>query len=84
MPSISIDVLRLILEHADEASLAKICLLNKTCCFCSQDFLYRDIRIINPHRGRQVYRTLAQSTYLARRVRSFEIRNHDYRSEREN
>jgi hypothetical protein len=72
MPSIPIDVLLLILEHADKSSLAKICLLNKICCSCSQDILYRNIRIKKPSDS-QVYQTLAQSTHLARRVRSFEM-----------
>jgi hypothetical protein len=72
MPSIPIDVLQLILEHADKSSLAKICLLNKICCSCSQDILYRNIRIERPSDS-QVYQTLAQSTHLARRVRSFEM-----------
>jgi hypothetical protein len=72
MLPIPIDVLRLILKHADKASLVKICLLNKTCCSCSQDFLYRDVRVVDRH-GRKVYRTLAQSTDLARRVRSLKI-----------
>ena len=81
VPSIPIDVLLLILKHVDKASLAKICLLNKTCCSYSQDSLYRDIRITDRHCGRKVYRTLMQSTYLARRVRSFDIRSLDYASE---
>jgi len=72
MPSIPVDVLWLILEQADKSSLAKICLLNKICCSCSQDILYRNIRIEKPSDNR-VYQTLAQSTHLANRVRSFEI-----------
>jgi hypothetical protein len=78
MPSISIDVLRLILEHVDKADLANICLLNKICCYCSQDFLYRDIRRDGFLSTAKVCQTLAESTHLARRVRSFEITNHDY------
>jgi hypothetical protein len=69
--SIPVDILRAILEHLDRGDLAKICLLNKICCSCSQDILYRNIdfpRIL-------VCRTLAQSTHLARRVRSFTVRN---------
>jgi hypothetical protein len=66
MPSIPIDVLRLILEHADKSSLAKIC------CSCSQHILYRNIRIERPSDS-QVYQTLAETTHLASRVRSFEI-----------
>jgi hypothetical protein len=66
MPSIPVDVLREILEHLDRADLTKICLLNKICCSCAQDVLYRDIS-----GGILLCRTLAQSTHLARRVRSF-------------
>jgi hypothetical protein len=68
MPSIPIDVLREILEHVDdENDLATLCRVNKIFCSCSQDVLYRDI---NSDDGR-VIQTLAQSTDLARRVRSF-------------
>jgi hypothetical protein len=70
MPSIPVDILRLILEHADRADLAKICLLNKICCSCSRDVLYREI---NQEIVTFVCQTLAQSTDLAKRVRSFEI-----------
>jgi hypothetical protein len=70
MPSIPVDILRLILEHVDRADLAKICLLNKVCCSCSQDVLYREI---NQEIVTFVRQTLAQSTHLAQRVRSFEI-----------
>src|ERR1700728_1836555 len=76
MTSIPIDVLRLILEHVDKPNLAKICRLNKICCSCSQDVLYRDIRIYKPREHTRVCRTLAQSTHLARRVRSFDIRSY--------
>jgi hypothetical protein len=68
--SIPVDILRIILEHLNPADLAKICLLSKICCSCSQDVLYRDIYfpdIIVCH-------TLAQSTHLAKRVRSFTTR----------
>jgi hypothetical protein len=68
--SIPVDILRIILEHLDQGDLAKICLLNKICRSCSQDVLYRDLyypRI-------RVCHTLAQSTHLARRVRSFAVR----------
>jgi hypothetical protein len=68
MPSIPVDVLREILEHVDKNNLATICRVNKTCCSCSQDVLYREIN----YGGKLVIRTLAQSTDLARRVRSFE------------
>jgi hypothetical protein len=65
--SIPVDILLAILEHLDPADLARICLLNKICCSCSQDILYRDIYLPNI----RVCHTLAQSTHLARRVRSF-------------
>jgi hypothetical protein len=73
MPSIPVDILRLILDNVDKADLATICLLNKICCSCSQDVLYRDIQIDDLRDGTQVCQTLAQSTHLARRVRSFDI-----------
>jgi hypothetical protein len=73
MPSIPVDILRLILDHVDKADLLTICLLNKICCYCSQGVLYRDIKIDTLRAGTQVCQTLAQSTHLARRVRSFDI-----------
>jgi hypothetical protein len=69
--SIPVDILLVILDHLDQGDLAKICLLNKICCSCSQDILYRDLYYPN----NLVCDTLAQSTHLARRVRSFTIRN---------
>jgi hypothetical protein len=70
MPSIPVDVFMRILEHADRAELAKMCLLNKICFACSQDVLYREI-----DQGAMIHvcQTLAQYTHLAKRVRSFEI-----------
>jgi F-box domain len=68
MPSIPVDVLREILEHVDKSDLATICRVNKTCCSCSQNVLYREIY----DGDERVIQTLAQSTDLARRVRSFE------------
>jgi hypothetical protein len=65
MPSIPIDVLREILEHVRKADLATLCRVNKICCTYSQDVLYRDIGYVG------AIQTLAQSTDLARRVRSF-------------
>jgi len=73
-----IDILRLILDHVDKADLLTICLLNKICCSCSQGVLYRDIQIHKLHEGTRVCQTLAQSTHLARRVRSFDI-SYNYR-----
>jgi hypothetical protein len=67
MDPIPVDILRNILEHVDRAGLPKMCLLNKICCSCSQDVLYREILFPNT----RVVLTLAQSTNLARRVRSF-------------
>jgi hypothetical protein len=73
MLSIPIDVLRLILEHVDKATLVTMCKLNKVCCSCSQDVLYRDIQVDHLPERTHVCQTLAQSTDLARRVRLFEI-----------
>jgi hypothetical protein len=70
MLPIHIDVLQHILEHLDKASLAKICQLNKICCSYAQVILYRNIRI---KENFKVCETLAQSTHLARQVRSFDI-----------
>jgi len=71
MPRIEIpvDVLLNILDYVDKADLATICLLNKICCSCSQDVLYRDIHVKN----RKILWTLAKSTDLARKVRSFNL-----------
>jgi hypothetical protein len=78
MPSIPVDVLHLILEHVDKAGLTKICLLNKVCCSCSQDILYRDIQINGQHfKSTKICQTLGESTHLAKRVRSFEITHYD-------
>jgi F-box domain len=68
MRSIPVDVLRDILEHVGKNDLLTLCQVNKICCSCSQDVLYREIQ--TDRRG--VIRTLAHSTDLARRVRSFE------------
>jgi hypothetical protein len=74
MSAIPVDVLREILEHVptdmpqSRADLATLCKVNKIFCSCSQDVLYRDI--YEPNKG--VPLTLARSTVIARRVRSFE------------
>jgi hypothetical protein len=47
-----------------------MCRLNKICGSCSQDVLYRNIYVETP----RVQQILAQSTHLARRVRSFDSR----------
>jgi hypothetical protein len=69
MPSIPIDVLREIMGHVRKVDLPTLCMVNTIFCSCSQDVLYRDI-------GRStrigVVQTLAHSTDLARRVRSFD------------
>ena len=67
MPSIPVDVLREILEHVDKNDLATLCRVNKIFCSCSQDVLYREIE----YEVTDVIQTLARSTDLARRVRSF-------------
>jgi hypothetical protein len=67
MVSIPVDVLRMILEYLDPDDLATMCLLNKICCSCSQDVLYRNV-----DGGSLACRTLAQHTHLARRVHAFE------------
>ena len=65
---IPVDVLLNILEYVDIADLTTICRLNKTCCSCSQNVLYRDISVKTP----RVQQILAQSPHLARRVFSFD------------
>jgi F-box domain len=72
MPSIPIDVLLEILEHVSETDLATLCRVSKIFCSCSRDVLYREIYC--RRRGERVISTLAQSTDLARRVRSFEVK----------
>jgi F-box domain len=69
MPSIPIDVLREILEHVDKADLPTLCRVNKIFCSCSQDVLYREL----DYEDADAIQTLAGSTDLARRVRSFHI-----------
>src|ERR1700733_344470 len=66
MLAIPVDVLREILEHVGESDLATLCRVNKIFCACSQDVLYREIEV-----GDDAVETLAQSTDLARRGRSF-------------
>jgi F-box domain len=74
MPSIPIDVLREILEHVDKNDLATLCRVNKIVCSCSQDVLYREIG----YGYIDAIETLAQSTDLARRVRSFQHYYYDF------
>jgi hypothetical protein len=69
-----VDVLLVIIEHVDKATLVKMCRLNKVCCSYSQDILYREISARSTH----VTQTLARSTHLARRVRSFKAPYNDY------
>jgi F-box domain len=70
MPSIPADVLREILEHLGKNDLATLCRVNKICCSCLQNVLYREI--YNGDGDKRVIQTLAKSTDLARRVRSFD------------
>jgi hypothetical protein len=70
---IPVDVLLNILDYVDKAGLAIMCRVNKICCSCSQDVLYRDIQC-DIHMFECVHRTLAQSTHLARKVRSYDPR----------
>jgi hypothetical protein len=77
MHSIPIEVLRMILEHVDKADLVTLCRVNRIFCSCSQDVLYRHINTDSI----LIIRTLAQSTDLARRVRSFECPRLDSTSE---
>jgi hypothetical protein len=69
---LSVEVLQMILDNVDEADLVAVCHVNKVCCSCSQDILYRNIIVDTVHRL-QVCQTLAQSTHLAKRVRSFAV-----------
>ena len=74
--TIPVDVLRAILDHVDKEDLVTICQLNKRCCSCSQDILYRNINI-QSYDQLLILRTLAQSAHLAGRVHSFEIHKDD-------
>jgi len=74
MPSIPVDVLREILEHVSKADLVTLCQVNKICCSCSRDVLYRNIRV----RDSRVIQILARSTDLAKRVRSFQSYSSDH------
>src|SRR6202034_3090193 len=74
MPSIPVDVLREILEHVTKADLVTLCQVNKICCSCSQDVLYRNISVHDPG----ITQILARSTDLAKRVRSFESYSDDH------
>jgi hypothetical protein len=47
-----------------------MCRVNKICCSCSQDVLYHDICVMSRD-ALGVHQTLAQSSHLARKVRSF-------------
>jgi hypothetical protein len=77
MPYIPVDIRLLILDHVDEGDLPTMCRLNKCWCSFSQDYLYRNLRIefkeSQECTNTKVCYTLARSTHLARRVRSFEI-----------
>jgi len=71
--TIPVDILRNILEHVDRAGLLKMCLVNKICCSCSQDVLYREIHSFD----KRICRTLVKSSHLARRVRTFSLYAHE-------
>jgi hypothetical protein len=81
MPYIPVDIRLLILDHVDKVDLPTMCLLNTSWCSFSQDALYRNLRIefkeSHEYTNTKVCHTLARSTHLARRVRSFEIIVHD-------
>src|ERR1700728_3492756 len=68
--NLPVDVLPMILINLVDEDLAIMCRVNKDCCSFSQDILYRNLFFFrdNPH---LILRTLAHSTHLARRVRSF-------------
>jgi hypothetical protein len=68
--NLPVEVLRMILENVDKTDLLTLCRVNKVCCSCSQHILYRNISSYGPS-GPKVWGTLAQSTHLARHVRSF-------------
>src|ERR1700733_5801350 len=68
MPSIPVDVLLTILEHVSKADLVTLCQVNKICCSCSQDVLYRNITA-DDLRATQI---LALSTDLAKRVHLYD------------
>jgi F-box domain len=70
---IPVDVLRDILEHVGQADLATMCRVSKIFYAYSQNVLYRDITCFTTNYKR-IYRTLAQSTRLARKVLSFDSR----------
>jgi hypothetical protein len=73
--NLPVDVLQMILEDVNKADLPNLCRVNKVCCSCSQHILYRNIYANTPSRLK-VCETLAQSTHLARRVRSFLVYFH--------
>ena len=68
MVAIPVDVLLEILRHVDKPDIATLCRVNKIVGSCSQNVLYREIL----YRDWRVLPTLARSTDLARRVRSFQ------------
>jgi hypothetical protein len=74
--AIPVDILRTILDHVDKEDLLTICQLNKRCCSCSQDIIYRNIKI-QSFDQLLILRTLAQSAHLAGRVHSFETHHDD-------
>ena len=69
---LSIEVLQMILENVNGADLPTVCQVNKICCACAQDILYRNINVL-PITSLKIIRTLARSPHLSRRVRSFSV-----------
>jgi hypothetical protein len=68
--NLPVEVLLIILQNIDKADLITMCRVNKVCCSFSQDILYRNFYYYHKYPP-LVWRTLAHSTHLARRVRSF-------------
>jgi hypothetical protein len=65
--------MRNILDYLDIADLVTMCLLNKACCSCVQDVLYRDMTTA----CHKACRTLSKSPHLARRVQLFSFTTYD-------
>jgi hypothetical protein len=69
--NLPVDALPMILKNLDNADLATMCRVNKVCCSFSQDILYRNLFFFQHDNPHLIWRTLAHSTHLARRVHSF-------------
>jgi hypothetical protein len=81
MPSnLPVDALPMILKNLDKADLIAMCRVNKVCCSFSQDIIYRNF--FDYHKNPPlIWRTLAHSTHLARRARSFFVSPPDWTME---